>query len=57
MDSGYIDSKHRDDFIRWVAEDSEEMHKINLDLYKNYDALDGDDADIYSDEDVVTWYY
>jgi hypothetical protein len=33
------------------------MHKINLDLYRNYDVLDGDDADIYKDEEINAWYY
>ena len=56
MDSGYIDAAGRDEFISWVSEDSNEMHKINLDIYRNYDVLDSNDAAIYRDEDIVSWY-
>ena len=57
MDSGFIDKTDRAQFVEWVAEDSNEMHKINLDIYKNYDVLDSSDAEIYKEEDIVAWFY
>lgn len=57
MDSGIIASTGRDEFISWVNEDSNEMHKINLDIYRNYGVLDSSDAEIYKEEDIVTWFF
>lgn len=38
-----------------MAEDIEEMHEINLRLYKNYDILNSEDKDVYINENVATW--
>jgi hypothetical protein len=56
MDSGVINSQERELFIAWVQEDSSKMHDINLDLYRHYQVLKGDDSDIYKDEDIISWY-
>jgi hypothetical protein len=57
IDSGIITSEDRDLYIEWIAEDSSKMHDINLDLYRHYQVLSGDDADIYKDEDIISWYF
>mmetsp|Transcript_21678 Transcript_21678/g.3574 ORF Transcript_21678/g.3574 Transcript_21678/m.3574 type:complete len:102 (+) Transcript_21678:3496-3801(+) len=38
-----------------MAEDIEDMHDINLKLYKNYGLLNEEDRSVYIEENIATW--
>jgi len=38
-----------------MAEDIEDMHDINLKLYKNYGLLNSDDRSVYIEENIANW--
>ena len=49
------DSATRDDYFNWLTYDTDDMHDINLELYKNYQVLSSKDRDIYVDEDIAAY--
>jgi PAS domain S-box-containing protein len=55
MDKGWTPTDNRDLYFTWMEADIEDMHSINLKLYKNYELLNSDDRDVYIEENIATW--
>ena len=55
MDSGIIPPQERPTYFDWMGKDIDDMHEINLRLYKNYELLSEEDQAVYIDENIQTW--
>lgn len=55
MDSSFTEKDTRDEIFSWLQEDVDDMHDINLKLYKNYGLLSSEDRAVYIDENIASW--
>lgn len=54
IDSGMLQAS-RTNYFTWMTQDTNDMHDINLELYKNYNLLGSSDQSKYIAESISVW--